>query len=344
MAPRTRRDVLRTAGVVVGVTSGVGTSGCLGLFGADGQSTVDENSPAENIPDRAGVLFHVDFERLLSTDGPLTGIGQTRAGLRETYGLDPRKMRRATAFAGRDIATTIGESTNEAYWGVFGETDWRPEATYDSFRTVAPGRVTESTYDGNRILRIGGDSISVLDGGTVVLGSPTAVKETIDVVTGDAGGVTGTLRRAFDGANGEYARFGADFDMVPLASRVLGSRAVDAIPVANVRYAYGGLFDDGDERGFRIVVRLDSATKAEQLSAQVDSFVAIARAQGLDNTPLAGYERVVQALETDTDGKTMTTTYRVPTGEFDGVVGRVLTDLLLDLRGNWLESIKSNKT
>jgi hypothetical protein len=71
----------------------------------------------------------------------------------------------------------------------------------------------------------------------------------------------------------------------------------------------------------------------------VDSFVAIARAQGLDSTPLAGYERVVQALETDADGKTMTATYRVSAGEFSSVVGQVLTDLLFDAQMGQLGSM-----
>lgn len=347
MAPRTRRDLLRTAGVVAGVASGVGSGGCLGLFGADGPSAIDENSPARAVPNRAGLLCHADVESLLSADGPLDGVGRILAtrservdgspdssdgvldGLSETYGLDPRKVQRVTGFVGQDFASAAtADGASEAYRGVIGETDWRPEAAYESFRTVASGPATESTYEGNRVLQIGGDTLSVLDGGTVVLGSRTAVEETIAVAAGTAGGVSGRLRRAFDAADGEYARFALDLDMVPLASRVLGSRAVDAIPVANVRHAYGGLFDDGDEREFRVVVRLDSATKAEQLSAQVDSFVGIARAQDLGNTPLAGYERVVQAVETEADGKTMTATYRVSGGEFNRVAGQVFTDLL----------------
>ncbi len=351
MVPPTRRAVLRSAGGLAGLTAASSLSGCLGLFGNSGSSVIDENSPATDIPQRAGALLHVDFEAILDADGILSSTNAALNAsssrvidppgsvidatdrLEGTYGLDPREMNRATAFVGEDIATTpTAADTTTPYWGVLGESDWGDDAMRESFRNAAPSRVTESTYKGQTIQEIGAETLSVIGDGTVVLGSKTAVQDTLDVANGEGNGVSGELRRIFDSADGEYAQFGINLDMGALASATLGSRAVDAIPFTSMQHIYGSLFDDGDEQGLRVVTKMGSATKAEQLAAQVDSFVGIARAQGIEGPLLGHYESTIREIETESDGKTMTTTYRAPQSGFDRLAGKLLADLLVGIR------------
>jgi len=349
MVPPTRRDVLRAGGLAsLGVAGGL--SGCLGLFGGGGGGGVDPNSVAKDVPGRAGALGHVDFETLLSADDLRTAAnvvlaaGATRregapgdvdtalGELQRTYNLDPRKLHRATGFVGHSIVATSTESASDSpYWGVRGYSDWTPSATYASFRDVAPSRVTESTHAGTTVLTIGTESLAAFDDGGVVLGSRQAVEDAIDVAEGRQDGLTGDLRRAFDAASGTYGEFALDLDMATVAARVLGERAVDAIPVASIQHMYGSMFDDGSERGVRVVTKLGSATDAEQLAAQVDSFVGIARAQGVDGL-LGPYENVISGVETSTDGKVMTATYRASTGAFNEAAGRLVANFLLGIR------------
>ena len=349
MVPPTRRDVLRSGGLAgLGVAGGL--SGCLGLFGAGGGAGVDPNSVARDVPGRAGALLHVDVETLLSADDLRTAANAVLAAravrregapgdvdtalgnLQRTYNLDPRKLHRATGFVGSSLPETPTESTSHSpYWGVRGYSDWTASAMYASFRDAAPNRVTESTHADTTVLTIGDESLAAFDDGGVILGSREAVEETIDVAQGRQDGLTGDLRRAFDAASGTYGEFALDLDMAAVASRVLGERAVDAIPVASIRHMYGSMFDDGGDRGVRVVTKLGSATDAEQLAAQVDSFVGIARAQGVDGL-LGPFENVVKGVETSTDGKVMTATYRASTGEFNEAAGRLVADFLLGIR------------
>jgi hypothetical protein len=348
MSPPTRRELLKTTGGVAGLSVAGGLSGCLGLFGGSGGGSIDEDSTAKDVPNRAGALCHVDFAALLQADELLTATDDALAErdtaapdsveaaldrLEETYNLDPRGMNGATAFVGEDIVSTPdGVTPRPAYWGVVGYTDWEPAAMRESFRNAAPSRVTESTYDGNTVLQIGGETLSVLGEDKVVFGTRPAVEETIDVAAGNASGVTGELRRAFDTASGGYAQFGVNLDMVALGTQLLGSQAVDAIPFSSIQHSYGSLFDDGSERGVRLVVKLGSATKAEQLAAQIDSFVGIAKAQGVNSRLLSRYEPAIQGIETTTDGKILTATYRVSKASFDDVAAQLLADFLLGIR------------
>lgn len=344
MRSRTRRDLLRETGTLAGLGVVGSLSGCLGLFG---DSESGDDSPAKDVPSRAGALLHGDFQRLFTAEGVLTSADEALAKrerpagtpdsvegmlewLRETYSLDPRQLNRATAFVGRDVveSETLGRAMPE-YWGVIGYTDWGDDAMRTSFRNAAPERVTESTHDGATVLEIGAESLSVLGDGVVVLGSKPAVEDTIDVFDGSGATVTDSLRRAFDASAGEFARFAADVDAAALATRTLGAQVTEVIPAESIGRVHGSVFDDGEGRGVRVIVGLGSATDAEQLAAQIDSFVGLVRAQGFDSPPLDRYERLLGGVETTTDGKQLTATYRAPPEMFDDVAGQALADSLL---------------
>ncbi|MFC7134998.1 MULTISPECIES: hypothetical protein [Salinibaculum] len=349
MSPRTRRDVLRATGGLAGLGTAASIAGC-GIFGGSGTEGSDADSPAADVPDRAGALLSVDFQALRETesfvDAANAELGErggansqvppsvTAAldGLAGVYDLDPRQLNRALAFVGRGAVETPTETPSPPYWGVVGDTDWGREEMLRSFRNAAPARVREATHAGTTVLGIGPEHLAVLGDGKVVLGSETAVRDGVDVANGTEGGVGGRLRSAFDAASGQYVRFGVDLDMAAVAARVLGQQAVDAVPFSAIRYVRGSVFEDGDRRGLRVVTKLGSAGKAEQLSAQVDSFVGIARAQGLDRPALQPYEGVIRGLETTTDGKLMRATYRADDGEFAAVVGHVLASFLVGIR------------
>ena len=341
MRSRTRREVLGLTGL--GAT--VAVSGCLGLFGTSA-SGHDSDSPARIVPQRAGALCQIDLEALLSAADLLVAadtvlgaqsnapnsVDDALAALRETYGLDPRDVTWALGFVGeRASEQSPRDVVSAGYWGIVAETDWNGDAARSAFRNLAPEQATASTHDGVTVVSIGDEALAVLEEQRVVAGRKQAVEDTIDAARGRSEGVTGRLRTAFDGADGTYARFGAALDMTALVTRVVGERLADALPVDSVQSVSGGLFDDEDERGLRVLVQLNSATDAEQLSAQVDSFVGLVRAQGVGGA-IQRYEDAVQSLETATHGKTMTATYRAPIGEFNAVFGRLIAEMLRNVQ------------
>jgi hypothetical protein len=338
------------SGTALAALGAVGSlSGCFGLFGNDDGSVIDQNSRARQIPSASGALLSVDFEAVRNDDGLVAGadavlerrherdesmprsVAAALDALDERYMLDPRKMHRTTAFVGEEIYTVFGNEPAETpFWGVLGETDWESDRMVRSFREVSRTETTERTYSGVSLYDNGREVVAPLGDGRVVLGSDAAVRATIDIDQGEGSGVGGQLRRAFDGTNGEYARFGSALDMRALGERLFGSQVADALPLASIQWIGTAAFRDGSQRGLRIRSKLGSATDAEQLATTAESFVALARGQGISGA-LAPYERLIQDIEATSNGKRMTAAYRASPAEFNEQAGNAIADLLVRL-------------
>lgn len=346
---RSRRQVLKsgTALATLGVVGSL--SGCFGLFESE-DSVRDQNSPARQIPSEAGALLSVNFDSIRTDDGLISGantvlerkheqddslpasVSAALDGIEERYMLDPRAMNRTIGFVGSDIHTAFGDSPPEnPFWGVLGYTDWESAAMVTSFKEVSRREVTESTYSGVTVYDNELEKMAALGDGRVVIGSEPAVRAIIDIDQGDTTGIDGQLRRAFDGTSGEYARFASSLDMRALGEQQFGSQVADALPLASIRSIAASVFRDGSERGLRVRAKLSSATDAEQLATTAESFVALARGQGVSTPLLRSYETAIENMETSSTGKKMTLRYRTSPGEFNGQAGQAIADLLAGL-------------
>lgn len=314
----------RTPATVLVVAVLLVTAGCSGVIPGDGSQ--GEAGPAlDSVPANATAVTYVDVDGLLTSEAH-TSIANTYlsivANQSEEYtgpetaaeaidmaenesGLDPTSIDAVTAFSS---GTAAGDYSGAIVAGSF-STDTFVDAQAES----QPYNYSETTYAGHTLYEPVNPPmysevtyIGVLDDGSVVTGTETAVKDALDVDAGNGDAVSGDVRSAFENSRDGFVRFGATVPQDQLPTEA-ANRSVpfDATVYSSVEAVWGAHYVSGDTVGVTVTMDATSTEAGTDIRDVTDGAVSLASGYVNNET----FKDHLRAITVERDGTAVTVTY-----------------------------------
>jgi len=234
------RRALATVAVVALLLTGA-------AWGAISLADTGTDSPADRVPAGVDYVGHADTDALRA-DPALAeaSLASLRFQSRVSFYAGPA-FERSFAFdegaaldpAAASSVTYFGRSNGSAYRARLVETDWRPADVAAAVEARHGAALSRGEYRGAPLYAGDGLAVAALDERRVAVGTPTAVRDAVDVARGERAAVSGPLGEAFAREAG-YVRFAYRFEpatvprYVPFVSdavrdveRVSGSYALE---------------------------------------------------------------------------------------------------------------------
>lgn len=325
----TRRDLLKTCAagsgfVALGSLAGCSDNGGGGGGNGNGNNTGNNNGNGSyggvvDVPTGADALIGVDFQSMVS-DQNIRSVGNTFLGelsaqqgyqgpsnvddaldLGQTMGgLNPDDLYGMTMFT-----QTSGTAAAQQYSGAVMQTGWSESDMISAIESSGTTNLTESQYRGQTIYQSGSamdtGMIGVLGNGNFVIGTEQAVKDQIDVSTGNAQAASGDLSTYFSETNDGHLRFASRIpeDQIPQDSgQVQG--------LQEVRYISGSFYSDGNNLGIDINMHTTTSSAATNLANSVDGLLSFASGSMVENPDA---KEVLNQIEVSSSGQTATMSY-----------------------------------
>lgn len=327
----TRRSLLqRGAGAAGFVTLG-SLAGCGSDGGGNGNG--NGNAPGSSqIPASAQAMVQVDAQGMLNDDnirdvvnkfleeaaaqGGYTGP-QTMEEILSTAEseseLDPEGFHSMTMFM-----KVEGASAAENYAAALMETEWSAQEVIDAGGGMT-GDVQEGTYQGVTTYTttdaMGETSMAAdLGDGMFAVGTENAVKDAIDVSTGNGNSLSGDLANYFDQTSGGYMRFAS---MIPEDQLPNPDNMDFNLPgIQQLRYTSGSFYSQGSSLGVDMNLHFTDSQSATDMSEQVNSLLTLFAGQIDDPTA----QEIVDQIEVNTDDQTMTIGYEESVSTLNGYI------------------------
>jgi flagellin FlaB len=281
-----RRTLLRSTAALLGAATTGGMAGCLGgsSSDADGGPLLGggDSGRAEYVPTSASGIGHVDVDALLSDSQLRAGINSTAstvagqtAGLdgpttvegwldriEADAGYDPRKLNEVLGFYTTSADLDAEDGATVAW------TDWS-NSTVRGALEDGGSSFTEESYRGKTLyVPEYGGPLAVLSDGTYAVGSESAVRGVVDVATGNAEALSGTLRTLYDNTRG-MARWATVVPEGTFDSAAVGG--VDASTLQGVTHATTSLYRDGSQRGMDATLVASSTDRANAIKSTLQA-------------------------------------------------------------------------
>ena len=309
---------------------GNGDSGNGGNGGNGGDGSGGSN-PLESVPAGSTVVAHVDAGTLL--DGPVLrqGVEETIALLSEQQpaysgpesyqdvlsmiesetGLSPDALESMTMF-GR-VTNTQSQAP-----GVIVDADWEESAVLEALESQGEASLSEGTYGSATVYtsEMGTGALGVLADGRYVVGEAATIESVVDVVSGDADPVGGTVVTAFGNAPSGPLRFGVDLTQAT-AEGATG-------PMASIEQIWGGMGVEGDQRRMVVEMQANDENSANGLQTLLRRGLDQVQSQGQASPDMPSqFGEAIQALDEvqiAQEGRTVSAVYSA-SAEEAGVLG-----------------------
>lgn len=338
-----RRAVLRT-GVSLGGLAALGSlAGCTSVLNDESGS-----SKLDAVPDGATTVVYADVAGFVSDEDveasineQLSAVSSSVPGSPETVsdaldeiesatGLDPRELNDVVLFG----SLSDGGSGGAIVWS-----DWSERALTDA--AAERGSELESDSYGDATVyhfQAGDSSIGVLGDGTYAIGTEAAVENAIDVASGDADPVRGTVRSAYEQSRSGYIRFGFEVtsEMVPDDP----GGGIDASLIESIQSGYGSL-TGGSDTAFSLTLDTADADSAENLADVITGGLARFKTEMEGQSPVGeGGEQLadtvvtlIENTEATADGSTVTVATTGNVGDITTIAVAIVASFVLGLGG-----------
>jgi hypothetical protein len=278
----------RSGAIALGVVAAVAVVAA----GAFAVTTLLDGGPAavDQVPAGVDAVVRVDtaitedrVSRALVRAGvesaPVLGVAPTNVStllgqFERRTGLDPAGADEVAAFGWRANGSTTVDAA-----GVVVHGDWSSETVRGAVADNGSRNLTATTYRGQTVYQpADGESgtwLGVLGDGQFVLGSERAVKRSVDVATGDTGGLDGRLRSTYDASEDGLvivvARVPAE--QVPDAA----GQAVDLTRYRQVTVVAGSYYTTDTGAGVEVRLRTNATEAARDVEDVTAGGLAIIR-------------------------------------------------------------------
>jgi hypothetical protein len=312
---------IRSIAIAVALAALVATAGCSagsvpGLGDGGGSVSVD------SVPADADVVMSVDVQGMLSDStneelaNGVMGIDDTASGaqnlgealddIENDTGLDPRKADRMIAFG-----QTESQDAGNNYGAALISGEWTEDEIVDAIEEDGDTTLEEDEYGGKTVYvqesEFGSDSwLGILGDGRYVVGTEDAVKDAIDVDTGEADALSGELRTAYDDTRDGYVRFAMTVPTDDIPTEAVGRQTnLNAEAFTSLNTVSGAYYTDGDTVGLSMSMASGSEDDATDVYDVTNGAVSLARG-ATDNDEI---KSALQDVEVEQDGSTVTVTY-----------------------------------
>jgi len=246
----------------------------------------------------------------VANGAPLAGSGNATAAFENGTGIDPGPAREVVVFS--DNRT--GESS--AYGGLVLHTDADTDTAVGGIRNATNGSYRSTTYNG-RTVYVPGNApnryIGVLGEGKLVVGTRAAVRDSIDVSQGDADGVDGQLRTAYEDTRNGTVRFATT---APERWVPGGGDFVDTEAYRNLDTAAGTYYIDGGSAV--LTVRLGASGPANARTvAQATEGATVIGQRTIENESVAA---ALDSVNVTREGEVVTVRYEQSLDAFQRTV------------------------
>lgn len=296
---QTRRGVLQLCGGSIATVTTAGLAGCSGPL--DGGSSGGDGG-LSMVPSDAAVVARGDVTRTLQDsavdrfvdaalepladaetyDGPTTK-GEALDVFTEETGLNLDQAELAVGFGKYESADTGG------YSGLWFRADWSSEAVVEAL-TTEYRNYTEGDYNGSTVYEpdhdYGGSWLGIPASNAYVLGTETAVKETIDVADGEMDSVGGTLVDAYSSVRDAPFKFVSTVpsDSLPQRPFQIGDSSVDPQRFADVEHVAGATYHEDDVVGITLTLFAGDGDDAATIRDALEGAIAGAKGSVADET------------------------------------------------------------
>lgn len=332
----TRRTLLRSCAGATGFVALGSLAGCSGGDGdgSDGTTTTGgDTTPTStptptpgsgpgaggsaDVPAGAEAIIEIDMQGMID-DQNLRSVANTflaEAAKQEGYtgpttvedaldlgqtagDVDPEGFNSMTLYMKVDGATAV-----ESYTGMMLHTDLTAEELLDSAEGMGTD-LTESSYQGVTTYESEGDDglFAVLGDGTFVAGTETAVKDAIDVSTGNAQPASGEVATHFSNTTDGHFRFAS---LVPEDQLPDDSAEINIPALQELRYVSGSFFSQSSNLGININMHTTSSESAADLADDFDALLSTAGMRVED----PDVQQVIDQVEFSASGSTATMAY-----------------------------------
>lgn len=314
----TTKGKIAVAAVLAVVAGGAAAAGFGVLPGFGG------SDPVNAAPSGSDAVVHVDLSvrddevtrtlvnEMLADNGPYGPQNQSDAEstIRDETGLNPEELSDVVSFSkyppeGADVGV-------EQYSAVVLSSTWS-ESEFVAEYENSSGALTETTYEGKALYEpetapsYGTPThVGVLGDGTFVVGSPTAVRDAIDVEVGNADSLDGALRDRFDATRDGYVRFAATVpsERIP-AETAAQAGPIDASATRELTHVAGTYYTMDTKAGLSLRLRADSTDSARDVADMTDGAVSFARGSASNES----VKSTLRNVDVTREEQTVTVTY-----------------------------------
>jgi hypothetical protein len=323
--------------LTVAVAALVALAGCSTLgIGGGGQDAVAQ------VPAGVDSVTHVDMAILGdSTTQALANAGSSEAAVagsasnmseaaeqfEDETGLDPAEAEEMVLFSTRGDGGGLITSSESA---VIIHAGWDESTAVESFKNDSTATYTESTYSGKTIYApetdenafVSPDWFGVLNDGEYVTGDEAAVKDAIDVETGNEESFSGDLRQAFDGTRDGLVRFASTIpqDQIPDSS----SGQVDVSKFQEINTVAGTYYTDSNSVGVEMTMHATGEDAAKDVADVTDGAISI----GTGMTQNESVKESLRAIEVTRDGDSVNVAYEESVDALEALIAFYQRDAL----------------
>lgn len=235
--------------------------------------------------------------------GP-SNVSQARSEFENETGLDPAEADELVAYQKR----TGGVGSAE-YLGVVVHADWDRETVVEAVTADETTEYENETYNGKTVYvstnQYGStdDAFAVLADGQFVFGSERAVKDAVDVETGEADAFDGSLRAAYDDTRDGLVTFATSVPAEDIPRSAGGS--VDVSQYRDVRTVTGVYYTSSNSVGVELRLVANGTEAAKDVHDVTDGGLSIATGYTENETA----KETLRAVEVERDGDVVTVSY-----------------------------------
>ncbi|MFB6189304.1 MAG: hypothetical protein ABEI57_05425 [Halapricum sp.] len=348
-----RRTLLRTCAGAAGFAALGSLSGCSGGGNNGGKTTGTQDpsgktteSPGSgpnsggsvDVPAAAQAIVQVNVSETLNDQnirevvntflgqaakqegytGPST-VQEALDSAKQAGDIDPQGLHSMTTYMKVD-----GTSDVQGYTGILMQTDWTAQQLIDSAENQNAD-VTKGSYKGVTTYSSQANGTSglfaVLGDGTFALGTETAVKDAIDVSTGNADPLSGDLATYFADTNDGHLRFASMVPEDQLPQQDSGQVNIDGLD--KLRYLSGSFYSQSSNLGVDINMHTTDEKSASELADSLDALLQTASMTS-DNEDV---NQIIDQVEFSANGSTATMVYVESVTQIDAYVEKYAAQL-----------------
>ena len=295
-------------------------SACGGGSSSDGEG--------RKVPARTNILFGIRLGDILGdsdltdlANSALSPLGENAALDRaldeiiEKAGFDPRAVTHALLF---------GDVESDEYFGIFIEGSIDQDSLLSALEAEQVPLVKEE-YKGRELYTVhdGETTVAFLDSGEILIGSPEAVRDTIDVMEGDAEALAGPLLDAFEDLGKPLVRMSIAIPAGTLSEKGL----LDGAPFPGFNLdlfteiqTIGLTFDkEGEDLSFSVALGYPDEEGAAGVVEAFEGLVTVFGAFS-DDPELAS---LLDEIEISASGSSATISYDATIGELTAALERL---------------------
>lgn len=222
-------------------------------------------------------------------------------------GLDPDELHHATSFSTYNESTGVGASESTA---TILRTDWNEDEFVDAMEDESGVTLSKTAYEGVTVyepqedpaLATASSWVAVLDDGTYVVGTQSAVTDTVDVHNGAAEPIDGDLLSAFEETRNGYIRFAFRLPEERIPAR---SGQFDTSELRDVSMVSGAYYTSSNSLGVDVTMHATSESAASDIEDVLGGAISLLRG----TTQNEEFKEALRDVEVTRDGTTVTVSY-----------------------------------